>query len=240
VRNVVTPAAPASLDATDFDAIAGIYDDVFPPHIVEHYLARRTAYILRHTPAENALDVGAGTGMLAERLTDAGILVTALDPFPGMLAQLSHRRPDIPTIVGNGEALPFADNMFDLTYSVAVMHHIARPELVQRTLREMVRVTRPGGHILIWDHNPLNPYWSLLMRRVPQDVGTERLVPMDEFLDNLRAAGASVLRADRRGLMPEFVPPPLLAFAAAIERLVEAIPGIRAFCSHDVVLARKL
>jgi hypothetical protein len=103
----------------------------------------------------------------------------------------------------------------------------------------MARVTRKGGHILIWDHNPLNPYWSLLMRRVPQDVGTERLVPMDELLDNVRAAGATILRADRRGLMPEFVPPPLLGAVAAIERLVESVPGIRAFCSHDVVLARK-
>jgi len=236
---MVTPAAPVPLDATNFDTIAGIYDDVFPTHIVEHYLSRRAAYILRHTPAENALDVGAGTGVLAERLTDSGIAVTALDPFPGMLAQLSQRRPDIPTIVANGEDLPFPDNVFDLTYSVAVMHHIARPELVQRTLDEMVRVTRRGGHILIWDHNPLNPYWSLLMRRVPQDVGSERLVPMDEILEDLRAAGATVLRADRRGLMPEFVPPSLLGVAARIERLVEATPGIRAFCSHDVVLARK-
>jgi SAM-dependent methyltransferase len=194
---------------------------------------------LRYTPAENALDVGAGTGVLAERLTNAGIAVTALDPFPGMLTQLRQRRPDIPTIVANGEELPFPDNAFDLTYSVAVMHHIARPELVQRTVSEMVRVTRRGGHILIWDHNPLNPYWSLLMRRVPQDVGSERLVPMEEILDDLHAAGATVLRADRRGLMPEFVPPSLLGVAAAVERLVEAIPGIRAFCSHDVVLARK-
>jgi ubiquinone/menaquinone biosynthesis C-methylase UbiE len=237
---MVTPAAPAQLDATNFDAIAGIYDDVFPPHIVEHYLCRRATYILRYTPAENALDVGAGTGVLAERLTNAGIAVTALDPFPGMLTQLRQRRPDIPTIVANGEELPFPDNEFDLTYSVAVMHHIARPELVQRTVSEMVRVTRRGGHILIWDHNPLNPYWSLLMRRVPQDVGSERLVPMEEILDDLHAAGATVLRADRRGLMPEFVPPSLLGVAAAVERLVEAIPGIRAFCSHDVVLARKV
>jgi SAM-dependent methyltransferase len=239
MQNLVTPAAPISLDATNFDDIAGIYDDVFPPHIVAHYLNQRTAYILRHAPAENALDVGAGTGVLAERLTDEGIAVTALDPFPAMLAQLSHRRPDIPAIVGNGEELPFPDNTFDLTYSVAVMHHIARPELVQRTLQEMVRVTRQGGHILIWDHNPLNPYWTLLMRRVPQDVGTERLVPMDELLVDLHAAGATVLRADRLGLMPDFVPPRFVGFAAAVERLVEAIPGIRAFCSHDVVLARK-
>ena len=83
---------------------------------------------------------------------------------------------------------------------------------MRRTLPEMVRVTRPGGHILIWDHNPLNPYWSLLMRRVPQDIGAERLVPMAEIVDGLRAAGADVVRADRLGLMPDFVPRPCLAW----------------------------
>ena len=41
----------------------------------------------------------------------------------------------------------------------------------------MVRVARPGGRILVWDHNPRNPYWGRLMARVPQDTGEERLIP---------------------------------------------------------------
>lgn len=233
------PTAPSTLDPTDFDAIAGIYDTVFPPHVIEHYLQRRVAYVLHHAPAANALDVGAGTGLLAERLTDSGIAVVALDPFPRMLDRLRARRPEISTVVGQGEAIPFPDDAFDLTYSVAVMHHIARPELVQRTLAEMVRVTRPGGHVLIWDHNPLNPYWPLLMRRVPQDIGAERLVPMAEIVAGLDGADATVLRAERRGLMPDFVPPSLIGVAAAVEQFFEATPGLRRFCSHDVVLARK-
>ena len=60
-------------------------------------------------------------------------------------------------MVAHGDDIPFPDDAFDLTYSVAVMHHIAEPPLVRRTLAEMVRVTRPGGRILVWDHNPLNP-----------------------------------------------------------------------------------
>jgi SAM-dependent methyltransferase len=233
------PAAPGTIDATNFDAIASIYDSVFPPHVLEHYLQRRARYILRHAPAATALDVGAGTGLLAERLTDLDIAVVALDPFPEMLEQLRRRRPGIPSVVGQGQEIPYPDDTFDLTYSVAVMHHIAEPKLVRRTLAEMTRVTRPGGHILIWDHNPLNPYWPLLMRRVPQDVGAERLVPMDELVSGLRETGATVLRAERLGLMPDFIPPRLIRVVATIERLFEATPGLRRFCSHDVVLARK-
>ena len=234
-------ATPRTVEQTNFDAIAGIYDAVFPAHIVEHYLRRRAGYVLRHAAAQgqSALDVGAGTGLLAERLNDLGLGVVALDPFPQMLGQLRQRRPDIETVVAHGDAIPFPDDIFDLTYSVAVMHHIAEPPRVRRTLSEMVRVTRPGGRILVWDHNPLNPYWSLLMRRVPQDTGAERLVPLTELVAGLREAGTRIVRAERLGLMPDFVPRWLLGPAAAVEHAVEAIPGPRRFCAHNVVLAIK-
>jgi SAM-dependent methyltransferase len=234
-------ATPGSADQTNFDAIAGIYDSVFPPHIVEHYMQRRACYMLCHAAAvgQSALDVGAGTGLLAERLSDLGLVVVALDPFPQMLGQLQERRPEIEAVVAHGDDIPFPDDVFDLTYSVAVMHHIAEPLLVRRTLAEMVRVTRPGGRILVWDHNPLNRYWSLIMRRVPQDTGAERLVPLPELVASLRDAGATIERSERLGLMPDFVPRWLLGPAAAVERAVEATPGLRRFCSHNVVLAIK-
>jgi ubiquinone/menaquinone biosynthesis C-methylase UbiE len=237
----VTTASPPAAEQTNFDAIAGIYDSVFPAHIIEHYLQRRANYVLRHAAREGqtALDVGAGTGLLAERLHDSGLAVVALDPFPEMLGQLQRRQPDIETVVAHGDDIPFPDDAFDLTYSVAVMHHIAEPGLVARTLGEMVRVTRPGGRILVWDHNPLNRYWTLLMRRVPQDNGAERLVPMPELVTGLEAAGAEVVRAERSGLIPDFVPRRLLAPAAMGERVVESTPGLRRFCAHNVVLATK-
>jgi SAM-dependent methyltransferase len=224
---------------TDFDAIAGVYDDVFPSHVLEHYLHRRTTYLRALAPGPAVLDIGAGTGLLAERLSEAGLEVVALDPFPRMLEQLQRRRPDVQTVVASGEDIPFPDDSFDLTYSVAVMHHIADPAKVRRTLEEMVRVTRPGGRIVVWDHNPLNPYWPFLMRRVPQDVGSERLVPRRELIGGLQAAGATVQRAERLGLLPEFVPASLMPAARALERLAEATPGVRNVCAHNVVLAEK-
>lgn len=232
-------APAATEEQVDFDAIAGVYDSVFAAHVTEHYLRRRVDYILRHAPGNALLDVGAGTGLLAERLTDCGMRVVAVDPFPLMLEQLRRRRPRIESVVAAGDALPFADGTFDLTYSVAVMHHIAEPNLVRRTIAEMVRVTRPEGRILIWDHNPLNPYWPLLMKRVPQDNGNERLIPLRELVTDLEDAEATVLRAERLGLMPEFTPCRLLRLAAAVERTMESIPGLRLFCSHNVVLAAK-
>jgi SAM-dependent methyltransferase len=236
----MTTSAVPSAPHVDFDTIAGIYDDVFPSHVTAHYLNRRGRYLLALCAAgAAALDVGAGTGHLAQRLTEGGVDVVALDPFPQMLARLRQRRPDIATVIAPAEEIPFPAGTFDLTYSVATLHHIAGPDRVRRALAEMVRVTRPGGKIVVWDHNPLNPYWPLLMRRVPQDNGTERLVPMREIAAGLRAAGADVVRAQRLGLIPEFVPRRLLGVAAGIERAVEATPGLNAFCAHNVVLAVK-
>jgi hypothetical protein len=62
---------------------------------------------------------------------------------------------------------------------------------------------------------------------------------MRELIAGLEAGGAKVQRAERLGLMPEFVPQRLLGTAAALERAVEATPGVRCLCAHNVVLAIK-
>jgi SAM-dependent methyltransferase len=123
--------------------------------------------------------------------------------------------------------------------SVSVMHHIADPGDVRRTLAEMVRVARPGGRILIWDHNPRNPYWGPLMARVPQDTGEERLIGEHELVGGLAAAGARILLCTQLGLVPDFTPPRALRYAAALERAVEGTPGLRRLTAHNVVLAAK-
>lgn len=231
---------PRSGAQTDFDAIADAYDQSLPAHVVEHYLRKRLAFIRRHTEPGPTLDLGSGTGLLAERVAAAGYGVVALDPSRGMLGQLRRRRPGFPAVVANGVALPFPDATFGLTYCVAVMHHVAEPDAVRRTLAEMARVTRPGGRVIVWDHNPRNPYWPLLMRRVPQDTGAERLIPEAEIVGGLAAAGARSVRSAQLGLVPDFAPRPLLPLAAALERAVEATPGLRRLCAHNVVLAEKV
>jgi SAM-dependent methyltransferase len=220
-----------------FDEIAHDYDESLPPHVVEHYLAKRAEFIHRHVPRGKILDVGCGTGALAQRLADQGYDVTGVDPSDGMLDVLRERAPGITAVHADGTDLPFEDGSFDLAYCVAVMHHVAAPAAVHKTLGEMVRVTRSGGRVLIWDHNPRNPYWRNLMGRVPQDTGEERLIPEDELLDGLRDGGAEPLLSEQLGFVPDFVAPRLLPLAQRTERAVERIPGLRRVCAHNVILA---
>ena len=104
----------------------------------------------------------------------------------------------------------------------------------------MVRVTRPGGRVLVWDHNPRNPYWGPLMARVPQDTGEERLIAEAEVLAGLRGGGAEIVRSP-----PARAGARLRAAARAraprprVERAVERTPLMRRLGAHNVVLAAK-
>lgn len=227
------------MSESNFDRIADVYDDSLPAHVVDHYLKKRARFVLEHCPRGRALDVGCGTGALAARLADAGYEMTGVDPSEGMLEVLARRTSKVRGVRGSGTSLEFPDSSFDLVYCVAVMHHIAAAEDVRQTLAEMVRVVRLGGQVLVWDHNPRNPYWRLLMARVPQDTGEERLVGVRELLDGLLEAGAEPVLVTQSGMVPDFTPRRLIGVAAAAERMAERTPPLRRVCAHNVVLASK-
>jgi SAM-dependent methyltransferase len=227
------------MTSSHFDLIADEYDESLPAHVVEHYLRKRTQYVIERCPRGRGLDVGCGTGVLAARLAAAGYDMTGADPSAGMLDVMRRDAPSVAAVEASGTSLPFEDDAFDLVLTVAALHHIADAADVRRTLGEMVRVARPGGRVVVWDHNPRNPYWSNLMARVPQDTGEERLIPENEVLDGLRGAGAEVLSADQLGMVPDFTPPAALRLAAGVEHAVERTPLIRFLGAHNVVLATK-
>ena len=228
------------MSETHFDDVAAVYDETLPSHVVEHYLAKRSRFVLEHVPPPGRLlDVGSGTGVLAGRLAALGYEVVGLDPSEGMLAVLRERAPQVEAVLASGSEMPFDDGTFDLSLSVATMHHIAEPAAVRRALEEMVRVVRKGGHVLVWDHNPRNPYWPYLMRRVPQDQGDERLVDLEELVAGLESGGARPLLVEQLGLVPDFTPRRLLPAAALLERAAERTPGLSRRCAHNVVLALK-
>src|SRR5580704_13507741 len=219
--------------------IASVYDESLPAHVVEHYLRKRTAFVLAHCPRGVGLDVGCGTGVLAERLASAGYQMVGVDPSEGMLKILEARTPVVRPVHASGTSLPFDDDSFELVITVAVMHHIADPGEVRQTLAEMIRVVKPSGRVVVWDHNPRNPYWGRLMARVPQDTGEERLIPEAEIVTGLRAAGGQIVFRTQLGAVPDFTPPRAIRLAAALERAFEGTPGLRRFAAHNVIVATK-
>lgn len=99
------------------------------------------------------LDVGTGTGRIAELFASRARHVTGLDKSPEMLRIARARLQKLPTarhnlIQGDFSALPFADCSFDTLLFHQVLHYAQEPEAV---LAEAARVTRPDGLIAIVD-----------------------------------------------------------------------------------------
>jgi SAM-dependent methyltransferase len=96
------------------------------------------------------LEVGAGTGYFSLNLIEAGAIAdaTCSDISPGMLETLraNARRlgVSVKTVAGDAQALPFADESFDLVLGHAVLHHL--PDL-RAAFSEFARVLRPGGRV---------------------------------------------------------------------------------------------
>ncbi|MGF1648517.1 MAG: class I SAM-dependent methyltransferase [Kineosporiaceae bacterium] len=94
------------------------------------------------------LDVGAGTGKLTRVVATAGHRVTAVDPDPGMLAELGRAAPGITALVGTGEALPVLDASVDAVTVAQAWHWMDHT----RAAAEFARVLRPGGVVaLVWN-----------------------------------------------------------------------------------------
>ena len=109
-----------------------------------------------HGKLGSLLDVGTGTGRIAELLFPRADQVTALDCSPDMLALARARLQDLPAerialVQGDFTALPFADAVFDTLTLHQVLHYAPAPE---RVVEEAGRVLRSGGRIAIVDLAP--------------------------------------------------------------------------------------
>jgi SAM-dependent methyltransferase len=111
-----------------------------------------------------ALDVGCGTGALtAELVRRLGPeAVSAVDPSDSFVAATGSRLPGLDVRRAAAERLPFSDDVFDVALAQLVVHFMDDPVA---GLREMARVTRPGGVVAacVWDHGggggPLAVFW---------------------------------------------------------------------------------
>src|SRR5215831_15708210 len=108
---------------------------------------------------DRLLDVGCGPGYLARMLAEAtgpDGSVVGIDAAPEMIEYASRRARGLANCrfqPGAAQAIPFADGAFDVVTSSLVMHHLPQEER-GRAVREMLRVLRPGGTLVLADYQP--------------------------------------------------------------------------------------
>ena len=160
-----------------FDRIAPVYDAmnrVMTAGLDRSW--RRLAVEAVVQPGDRVLDACCGTGDLALAAEREGGLVTGLDFSPAMLERARRKSQTVAWVEGDLLALPFPDASFD---AATVGFGVRNVEDLERGLRELRRVLRPGGRLAILEitrpRGVVRPFFSLWFDRVVPLLG--RLLP---------------------------------------------------------------
>lgn len=153
-----------------YDRFMGRYSIQLAPQLVE---------LVGVTEGQSVLDVGCGpgalTGALVERVGAEN--VAAVDPSEPFVAEARRRQPEVDVREAPAESLPFETASFDAALAQLVVHFMSDPVA---GLREMARVTRPGGVVAasVWDlaggRAPISVFWRAARESDPNALDESR------------------------------------------------------------------
>jgi demethylmenaquinone methyltransferase/2-methoxy-6-polyprenyl-1,4-benzoquinol methylase len=157
-----------------FDGVARRYDitNTVLSFAQDRRWRRRTRQVLQVHPGQRVLDLAAGTGVSTVELARGGATAIACDFSLGMLraGRAVKKRRHVPFVAGDATGLPFRDAAFD---SAVISFGLRNVSDVPTALRELARVVRPGGRLVICEFS--RPTWrpfralylNYLMRALP-------------------------------------------------------------------------
>ena len=155
-----------------FDTVARRYDltnDLMTAGIQRSW-RRSMVEAVAPRSGDLVLDLAAGTGCSSEPFTAHGATAVPCDFSVGMLQQGKKDRPGLPFVAGDGTRLPFLDDTFDAVTISYGLRNFVDPVA---GLKEMLRVTRPGGRLVVCEFSrPVNGafravYLDGFMRALP-------------------------------------------------------------------------
>ncbi|MFC8792178.1 demethylmenaquinone methyltransferase [Streptomyces cinereoruber] len=158
--------------ASMFDDVAANYDltnDVLSLGQDRRW-RKEVAKAVDARPAQKVLDLAAGTATSSQPFARAGAYVVPCDFSLGMLRVGKKNHPWMPFTAGDGTKLPFRDDVFD---AVTISFGLRNIQDTEQALRELYRVTKPGGRVVICEFS--HPTWApfrtvyeeYLMRALP-------------------------------------------------------------------------
>lgn len=148
-------------------------------------------------PSDKVLDLGCGNGRLYKLIEKFTHDYTGLDISDELIKIAKKFYPKLPFVVGDALATPFKDSEFDAIISVATLHHI--PSKIKRNaaLKEIFRITKPGGRVLltVWYFWNKPRYVRGLIKVLPDIIsGKSELDPGDFMMTWKNSSGKIITR----------------------------------------------
>jgi SAM-dependent methyltransferase len=230
--------------ADHFQEIAADYGDQLSPHVWSHLLQRKVGMMAEALEKVSAsvpvgLDLGCGLGRHCREVARRGARIVGLDAAHGLLRQA--RAAGVDVAMGDALQLPFADETFDLVFTIGVLHHLEGPGAQEAAVGEVARVLKQSGVFVVHETNPRNPLFRFymgyvfpLLKRI--DEGTEWWIEPArwEHVPGLELEGVRYF-----SFLPDFTPRWLMPAAQAVERLLEKSVLHRYSVHYMAVLKRR-
>jgi SAM-dependent methyltransferase len=161
-----------------------------PPGAMRDY--RRYLELMDVRPGARLLDIGCGEGFLLAEARAAGMDPLGVEISLSALRLTRESVPDVDLALAAGESLPFASESFDAVACLGTLEHFADPAA---GVREMARVTRRDGQVLVVVPNRRFVGWRLLRRKgtEQQDVA-ELLLDLEAWKSLLEGGGLEVVK----------------------------------------------
>jgi SAM-dependent methyltransferase len=242
-RELRRPAAGREREGVaHFDTIAEEYNAQWSPHVWDLLIDRKLSLMASVLPpperAGTGIDLGCGLGLQTAEMRRRGFAVVGVEPSVGLLMQRRHG--DAPVVAGDALRLPVRDGSVDFVFVVGVLHHLPGREAQAKALREVARVLRPGGVLLVHESNPRNPLFRFYMGYLfpilkSIDEGTEWWIDPRSLANR---EGFHLEDVRYFTFLPDFTPRALLGLAVSVEQLLERGPT-KPFSAHYMAVMRR-
>ena len=229
-----------------FDRIED-YDAEIPKHMRDYFAVRKTNFILEELKRKFGrkpvvvLDAGCGTGWHCKILSEKGYHVVGIDLSENQVTQAKRNNPLSRFMIGDILSLPFNDDAFDVSYTINTLHHLASWREQRKALRELARVTKKDGLIIVHEMNTKNPIIQFYLNHIfPKlrsiDEGREHWIPSDLWNE---LGEFDLQKIEYYTFMPDFTPRPLLPIFQSVEAFLERTP-IKSWSAHYMVVSKNL
>lgn len=241
VATVARSADPQS----HFNALAAEYEGEIASHTREKLTTRKTRLIQERLQgrwgrsALCGLDVGCGQGWYALEMSRHGHRMVGVDASQGQVerarAAAAEHGSSLECHVAPASQLPLPDQCVDFAYSINVLHHVLDDGERRACYREIVRVLKPGGVLMLHEMNTENPlfrfymsYLFPLLKRI--DEGNERWISPSNL--PVVAGARWDARVSYFTFLPDFLPLRLARALEPIERWLESSRLTRRYSAH--------